>query len=180
MARRPASARERLFAFGALGVVMTWAVVSHVGVPLWERMSLLQQQATLSEEKTARLRELLRRKPLIEQQHATYTHFWSDESDELIQGAFLDQLEQMAEAAKLHLSVKPRPISQIGKTSRFEVELEVDATQESLLTFLDQLLRWPHLIEIVRLRISTTVSKEYPLRATLVVNKAVFHRLPAS
>ena len=175
MARPLLQPRERKLAVVAAVVIVTWAVVSWIGLPLWDRFHVLQQQAAISEKKLARLRELVLRKPSIERQYQASTTFWSDESDEVLQGAFLDELEQMAGEGHLQISVKPRPIQREGRVSRFGVEVEVDGTQEALFGFLNRLLTSPNLVEVSRLRISTTVSKDSPLRGSLLVSKVVFH-----
>lgn len=167
--------REQQLALTALLVISAW-VFAWFGLPLWDRLSQLEQRATVSQKKLARLNELITRKPLIEQAYQAYAGVFSDESDELIQGVFLDELEQLARAGNLQINLKPRPIQREGKVSHLAVELEVDATQEALLAFLDRLLTRSSLIELDRLRIAATASTESPLRATLLINKVVVRR----
>jgi hypothetical protein len=57
--------------------------------------------------------------------------------------------------------------------------MDVDASQEALFEFLDRLLAWPRLIELERLRIGASPSREFPLRASIVVHKLAI-RAPAS
>jgi len=168
--------RERKLVLAATLAVVVCAGVSWLGFPLWDQFHVLQQQAAVSEKKLERLRALITRKPMIEQQYRAYAAFWSEESDELLQGAFLDELEQLAGAGRLQISLKPLPIQRQGRVSRVGVEVEVDGTQEALLDFLSKLLGSPTLLELSRLRLSTTVSREYPLRGSLLVNKVVFRR----
>jgi len=175
MARTSWSARERKLTIVTVMVILVSVIVSWLGLPLWNRLTQLDQATLVSQKKLARLRELASRKPAIEQAYQAYTPFRSPESDEVIQGTFLDELEQLARAGNLQISLKPRPIQRQGHMSRLGIELEIGATQQALLAFLDQLLTRTSLIELERLRISTTVSKEYPLRATLLVNKVVVH-----
>jgi len=150
-----------------------WIAVAWLGYPLWDRFLFLQQQGEVSARKLTRLQELAQRKPTIEQAYARYAEYLSDQSDEAIQGAFLDELEQLARTGNLDVSLKPLPVQRQGDVRRLGVEVEVGATQDALLNFLDRVFAWPALVEVVRLRISTTVSKERPLRALLVLNRVV-------
>ena len=165
--------REQKLALGAVTIIAVWVVVSALGAPLWERFHELQQRASVSQSKLSRLRELASRKPLIEKAYQASAGYRSDEPDESIKAAFLSELEQLAREHGIPLSLKPRPIQYDGHVSRFGVELDVDATQEKLLAFLDRLLSQPLLVELDRLRISATTSKDYPLRANLLVNRVV-------
>lgn len=175
MARLALQARERKLVLAASVILITWGMMTWFGFPLWDQFQTLQQQATVSGKKLARLRELVARKPLIEQQYRAYAGFWSEESDELIEGAFLDELEQLARSGQLQISVKPRPVQREGSVSRLGVEVDVDGTQAALLGFLQQLLAAPSLIELARLRVSTTVSTDRPLKGSVLVSKIVFH-----
>ncbi len=165
--------RERKLALSAVIVVATWVIVASLGQPLWQRWHDLGQQTTVSQEKFDRLRRLASRKVAIERAYREAAHFLSTEPEDLVQRAFLDELEALARAGNLQISLKPRPIQRDGRVSRLGVELEVDATQEALLAFLDGLLSRPSLIELERLRIAATSSQDSPLRATLLVNKVV-------
>ncbi len=171
--------RERLLTLVVVIVVTLWIVLSRVGEPLWSRLTTLGQQREVSQKKIARLQGLIRRKPSIEAAALRYAIFRSDEPDELLQRAFLDELEHVAGAGNLQVSLKPRPIERQAQSSRLGVELEVDATQDALFGFLDRLLSSPNLIELDRLRISTTASKDAPLRAILVINKIVLKQNPS-
>lgn len=170
---RGKSYREQKLALAAIAVISLWVVVSWLGLPLVDRFTQLERYATVSRKKLARLRELASRKPVIEQAYDAYAAYRSGESDESAKTAFLNELEGLAQGGGLQLSLKPRPIQRDGPISRLGVELTIDATQEALLAFLDRLLTQPSLIELDRLRISATTSKEYPLRAILVVNRVV-------
>ena len=57
---------------------------------------------------------------------------------------------------------------------RLALELDVEATQQELLTFLDRLFGSSDLIEVESLRIATSASPERPLRANLTLTKAIF------
>ena len=60
--------------------------------------------------------------------------------------------------------------------SRFEVELDVDGSQQELMTFLDALLRMPKLIAVERIRISSVPAKADLLCANLVIQKLTLHQ----
>ena len=173
MAGTPFSSRERSLALLAGMIIVLWALVSILLLPLWSRFADLQSTMSGARAKLERLQQLANQKPKIEQRSQSYAPFWSDEPDEALRSAFLDELEQLAASVSLQLNLKPRPSQQEGHVSKLGVELEVDATQEALLAFLDLLFKQPSLYEIDRLRISSSASKDFPLRATLTVNKVV-------
>ena len=172
-AKRNLLPREQQLAIAALGVMVSWVVVSWIGLPLWNHLNQLDQQRLLAEKKLTRLKELASRKPIIEQAYQRYARFRSAEPDERIQQAFLNELEQLGQGGEFSMNLKPRPAQRQGDVTRFGVELDVEATQQDLLAFLDRLLASASLLELERLRISTTASKDHPLKATLLVNKVI-------
>ena len=168
--------RERLLATIAGMVIATWVVVSWIGLPLWDRLTELQERAQLGGQKLQRLQALAHRHPSRVKTPSTDPAFWSSASAEELQRLFLDELDGLARAGKLQLNLKPRPTQRDGSAIRLSVELDVDATQESLLSFLDQLLRKSWLVELERFRITTTASNDYPLRAALLLTKIVLRK----
>lgn len=172
----PLSSRERTLAVATGIVIFIALLVSQVGLPLWDRVELLQQQAGASGEKIARLRKLADNRPSIERKHRQYAPFFSEASDERLQGELLDALEQLAASSQLQLNLKPLAVQRDGRVTRCGVEVEVDGEQGGILDFLDRLLNSPDLIEVDRLRFSTSASRDLPLRATLVVTKIVLRQ----
>ncbi len=168
------SPRERLLALGAVVVIAMWALVSGIAWPLLDRLTHLQQQAFVSQQKLSRLRELARRKSAIEHAYQAHAGYRSQDADEPLQSAFLNELEQLA-AGSLQMSLRPGRIVRAGSVSRLGVEVDVEATQEALLSFLDRLFTSSSLVELERLQISSSASKESPLSATFVLNKVVIH-----
>ena len=164
--------RQQLLLFAAIGVV-GWGVVSLSAMPLWMKLHHLEEQGMVSQKKLVRLRELANRRNVIDQAYQRYAAVWSKESEEVAHRAFLDELEQLAQADQLQLNLKPRPIEREGDVVRVGVELDVEAAQPALFAFLDRLFSQASLIELERLKISTTPSADHPLRATLVVNKVL-------
>lgn len=168
---RPFSVRERTLAIATVALVSAWFAVSGLVLPLWDRLSLLQQQGEGSQEKLARLQALADQQGTIEQRHQRYGVFFSDQPAERLQSEFLDELEQLAGGGNLQLDLKPQPIRQDGRLSRVTVELEIDGTQAAILGFLERLLTSPSLVEVERFRLSTTTSSDRPVQASLVVTK---------
>jgi hypothetical protein len=173
MGRGRLAPREQKLVLLAAVLIAMWVVVSRIGRPLLDQLTQLEQRTSASQQKLDRLRELADRHPSIERAYQAYAVYRSEESDESGQGAFFSELEELAQSVGLQLSLKPRPIQRDGSLSRLKVELDVEATQEKLLAFLDRLFAHPSLIELDRLRISASASKAYPLKATLLVNKVV-------
>ena len=167
------SARERRLAVVVAMLISVWAAAVWIAQPLWNRFTDVYQQAAVSRTKLMRLRELARRAPAIEQTYQRYVDRLSTEPPALLQRQLLNELEQLAREASVQINLKPRPVGEDGQVDRLQVELDVDAPQAALLAFLDTLFSSASLIDVERLRISTTASKEYPLRATMLVNRAV-------
>ena len=173
MTKRRASWRETALAWAAAMIIICWVGLSLVGEPLWKRSADLERQMMVAQKKLERLQQLAARQGAIEQAVRAWSQFWSDQPDEQLQQEYLEELERLAATKDLHLNVKPHPIRRQGEVSRFEVELEVESSQEQLLAFLDQLLAHPSLLELDRLRISSTASKDHPLKADCVISKVV-------
>ena len=169
------SSRERTLTLGVVLLVGMWGVLSWIGWPLLDQFQQLEQQVKVASKKLEKLQGLSNRRPAIEQAYQRYAAFRSGESDELSQGAFLDELEQLARAGNVQISLKPRPVQRQERVSRLGIEVEVASTQEAILAFLDRLLASPSLVELDRLRLSTTASKDAPIKATLIINKVVVH-----
>ncbi len=173
---RRLSARERHLAIVTAALVGTWFVVSLVVLPLWDKLSLLQEQGGGSEEKLSRLQTLVSRRGEIERQHQRYSAYFSRDPDEILQSAFLDELEGLASTEGLQLDLKPQAIERRDRLNRVSVELEVDGTQEAVLGFLERLLTSPQLIEVERFRISTAASVDRPVEASILVTKLVLRQ----
>lgn len=163
--------RKRVLVVG-VGLV-SWLVIGWGGVPLWHRLTHLEQESSSSRQRMAQLQELLRRQPVIEQQARAYANFSSDESEEMAQRRLLDELEAWAGEANVQLNLKPKPIQREGTVSRLGVEVELDSTQDALLAFLDRVLTAPALLELDRLQISATASNDALLRAHLTVSRVL-------
>ena len=176
-ARTGENRRVVLIAVAAAGV-LGWGLLSGLALPRWARLQQLREQATISEKKIERLRRLVKRKPAIEQAYQRDADMRSADPDPIIQRIFLDELEQLTQGRNLQMNLKPKTAPDDRQSDRVVVDVEIDATQDSLLEFLDQLFAWPRLIELERLIISASPSKEYPLRASLTVNKVILR--PAS
>lgn len=167
------SLREQRLAFVTGVVLLTGGIVSWVVAPRWQRLAELREQAALTLEKLQRLEALARQRPDIDAAYQGYAALVSSDDPEAAQRRFLDELDLLAQGAQLHLDLKPQPIQAAETLKRVSVEIDVQTTQDALLAFLDQLLTQPALIELERLRISTAVSAEAPLRANLVVTKVL-------
>jgi Tfp pilus assembly protein PilO len=162
--------RERLLALSTGGLVGTWAVVSLLLQPLWDRQTELREQVDTQTQRLESYRRLLEDAPVIERRYLDIAPYFEDDT-EAAQGAFLDQLETLSRAANLRLNLKPRSTKPDPKLDRFEVELDVEGSQQGVFEFLDAILSMPKLIQIERLRIASVPSREQLLRANLVIQK---------
>ena len=163
--------RERRLALLAAMLIGCWVVVSWVVLPLCDRVRDLRLRVEAHTERLRSLGHLLAHAPEIERDAAAYAGYLEAADTEQASRAFLEELETLARRSNVELNLKPRPGKREERLSRFEVELDVEGSQPSLMAFLDELLRMPKLITIERLRISTAPAKPDLLRATLVLQK---------
>lgn len=163
--------RKRLWIVG-IGL-LSWLVIGWGGLPLWHRLTHLEQEASSSRQRVGQLQELLGRQSDIEQRAQAYARFSSADSEDVLQRRLLDELEQWAVDTNVQLNLKPKAIQREGTVSRLGIEVELDSSQEALLAFLDRLLRAPSLLELDRLQISATASKEFPLRTQMTVSRVL-------
>ena len=164
--------RVGVIALVAMAVV-GWGLLSAVALPSWTKLRELHQQSQVARKKLVKLQRLAGRKPAIEQRYAADAAYIAVEPSADVKRTFLDELEQLTQGPDLQLTLKSRPPVEENGVTRIPVEVEVDATQDSLMQFLDRLLAWPRLVEIDRLRIGMGPSKELPLRGELLVNRVV-------
>ena len=172
MSRLRLSLRECRWIVATAIFCAAWWSVTGLALPLWDRLSVLEERASVSRKKLDRLQELAARRPTVEQAYARHRALLvpADQSEEQLQRALLETLEELARSQQLQIDLRPRPVQDAGGLRRVGVELTLDATQERVLAFLDQLLSVPHLLEIERLRLAANASPERPLRLTLTVN----------
>ena len=166
------SAREQKLLLVAV-ILLALGVLWGVGRPLWSRLRQLTQRTSASSQQLERFRELAARTSVIERKAQAYAPLVSTEPEELLQRQFLDELEQWARVENLQINLAPRPIQREGSVSRLGVELDVDASQDVLLAFLDRVLNAPSLIELSRLQISAGTSHDSSLKASLLVDKVI-------
>ena len=168
MALRP---RERRLALIAGVVIGCWLFVSWLAQPLWDQVKDLRLHVEQQTEKLEALNRLARRTPTIEERYRRSAPYLAGGDDERAQSVFLNELELLSRGSGLHVNFKPRPSKRDERVSRFEVELDVEGTQGTLLTFLDRLITMPKLMAIERLRIATIPTKANQLRANLIIQK---------
>ena len=174
-APRTLGPRERRLALVAGAVVGCWILISWIVQPLWDRTRDLHARVQLHTEKLHALSQLLTRVPSIERDYQRVAGYLVAEEDERAHSAFLNELEALTRRSGLQMNLKPRQATRSEeRVSRFEVELDVEGSQGSLLTFLDELLSMPVLIVVERLRISIVPAREQALRANLVIQKLTF------
>ena len=162
--------RERRLAFIAAMALLSWAVVSLIVQPLWDRVRELQLQVETQLEKLDAVNRLLAQEPSVSRRHQALAGHLQLEGGDQPEGSLLDELEALSRQSNLKLNLKPHPVKP-GQVSRLEVELDVEGSQEKLLAFLDALFGLPRLVAIERLRISSIPTKEQQLRASLLIQQ---------
>jgi len=145
--------------------------LSWVVQPLWHQVHALGLHVETQMSKLAAVTRLLAHSAAIARAYQEARPYLEVSDDEQTRGTFLDQLETLAQRSHVQLNLKPRPVLSDERLSRFGVELDVEGPQESLLAFLDALLRLPRLMTVDRLQLSTVPTKTDTLRASLLVHK---------
>jgi hypothetical protein len=166
--------RERRLAIGAGVVIGCWALVSWIVQPLWDRAAAARLHAGTRTERLEAIGRLLVQSPAVEREYAAVAGYFQAGDDAQLQSALLNELETLARASSIQLGLKPRPVKRQDRMSRFDVELDVEGTQEHLLTFLDALLRMPRLVAVERLRLTGVPLKPDLVRATIVLQHLSF------
>jgi len=162
--------RERRLAFIAAMVLLSWAVVSWIVQPLWDRVRELHLQVETQLEQLEAVNRLLAQEPGVLRRHqALAGRLRMEEDGSQPDGSLLDELEALSRQSNLKLNLKPHPVKP-GQVSRLDVELDVEGSQEKLLAFLDAIFDLPRLVTIERLRISSVPTKEH-LRASLLIQQ---------
>lgn len=168
--------RERRFALIAMALVVCWLLVSVLVQPLWDRVHSLQLHIQTQTEKLDALNRLLKQTQAVAQGYQAASMYLETDDDERAQSTFLDALETLSQSSSVQLNLKPRPAKREGHMSRFEVELDVEGSQEHVFGFLDALLGMPRLLTIERLRISSVPAKDELLHANLMIQKLTVHQ----
>ena len=166
--------REFRMAMIAGGLISCWGVVSLIVQPLWDRNRDLRLEVETRTERLSVVSRLLEQAPAIEnnyQQIAPYLQ----QNDDASQGAFLNELENLSRQSQVRMNMKPRAVKQESRVDRYEVELDLEGTQEQIMSFVDAVLRLPKLITVERLRLISAPTREQLLRANLVLQKLSLH-----
>jgi hypothetical protein len=127
-------------------------------------------------EKLQSFSQLLTQAPAIVREHRERARYLETEPNEQIHRGFLNELESLSRQSNVQLNLKPRPIKETERATRFEIEVDIEGRQEHVMAFLDGLLAMPRLMSIERLRISGIPSKPDLLRANLVVQRLILRQ----
>ena len=148
-----------------------WFFLTWVVQPLWGRLTSVTEHIESQQEKLATLNRLLSDTQAVANDQAVVGPYLTQKSGGETEGEFLIVLEGLSREASIHLNLKPRPVKIKDRISRFEVELDVEGSQQQIMTFLDALLQSSKLIAFERLRISSVPAKADLLRANLVIQQ---------
>lgn len=166
--------REFRLAMIAGGLIGCWGVVSLIVQPLWDRNNDLRLEVETRMERLGAVSRLLEEAPRIESQYQQIAPLLQG-NDDASQGAFLNELEALSSEAQVRMNMKPRAIKQEGRVNRYEVELDVEGSQDQILAFVDAILKLPKLMTIERLRLLSAPTREQRLRANIVIQKLSLH-----
>ena len=161
--------RERRLALIAGVFIGCWGLISGVAHPLWVRGRDLQAHMQTQSEKLRSISRLLASATTIERTYQQVAPYLELGDDDRVQRACLAELETLSRQSGIKLNLKPHPMRREERTSRFDVDVDVEGSQQELLAFLDTLLRLPRMMTIERVRIATVPARENVLRANLSV-----------
>ena len=163
--------RERRLALVAGVLIGCWLFVSWVVQPLWERLRDLRLETETKTEKIEAISRLLAKAGSIKQAYQrSAPYLASSGSDDRTGAAFLNELETLSRSSNVQLSLKPHQPKDEERMSRFDVELDIEGSQQNLMEFLDALFRLQKLIAVERFRLSIIPAKTDTLRAYLLLN----------
>lgn len=162
---------ELRLALFTVGLVVCWGVLSFIVQPLMDRHRDLQLQVTTQQEKFEALAALMQQASVVDKHYQAVAPYLPSDNEDQAQHDLLNELEELSRQANLRLNMKPRQAKKEERINRFEVELDVEGSQQNVLSFLDAILTMPRLITVERLRIATIPTKEQLLRANIVIQR---------
>ena len=165
----------RLLLYAAV-IFGCWAFLSWVVQPLWDHMRDLQLQVGTRQEKLESLNRLLKQAPAILREHQQLARYLETDDTEQVRRGFLNELESLSRQSSVQLNLKPRPLKEAERATRFEVEVDVEGSQGQVMEFLDGLFAMPRLMTIERLRVSGIPSKPDLLRTNLVIQRLILRQ----
>lgn len=162
--------RERRLVLIAGIAIGCWAFMSWIVQPLWDQAGVLGEHIERQEQRLHAMGRVLAQAASVEQDSTGGLAADVMETEDT-QRVFLGELESLSRTSDVRVNLKPRPVARDGKLSRFDVELDVEGSQDALFGFLDALLGMPRLLTVERLRLSSVPMKEHHLRASLVIQR---------
>lgn len=173
----PLGPRERRLALAASLLIGCWLLVGWVVGPLWERIQAVQTRTQANREKIEALTRLLEQAGTTASGYRReVVGYVESASQEGAAGeALLQELEALSRSSGVQVDLKPRPGKAEAQFNRLEVEVNLEGSQEDVLTFLDGVFRMPRLLTIERLRLSANPIKGDLLRANLLINDLSLH-----
>jgi len=164
-------ARRQLLVMAGFALV-GWVLAWHVGLPLWTQWRQVKAEISAARSRLNDARQLAARHAAVEQACQAYPDAWSDDSEAVLQRVWMEELDAVARAAQLRVELVPKPTHVQGRRTQLNLEVAVEATQETFLGFLDKLLTSTSAIQLDRLQVVTAASSS-AVRATLVLSKLV-------
>lgn len=148
------------------------------GIVLWDQFLDLRQTAQTSLQRLHSLHELAGRLSHEGIMAEADAKGGSADSEERLLQRFLEDLARWAREEDSQLTLKPRPIQRGRVGVQLMVEVDVEATQDHLMKFLDRVLGDASLVVVERFRLAPSGVATVPVRATFMLNKPVVQTLP--
>jgi hypothetical protein len=120
-------------------------------------------------------RRLIERASAIDTKYQAILPYVQAARGEDAEAVFLHELETLSRNAQVHLNLKPRQVKTQDLARRFEVELDAEGGQTSILQFLDGIFTMSKLVSFERIRLSTVPGKEGVVRANVVIESVAFN-----
>jgi Tfp pilus assembly protein PilO len=140
--------------------------------PLWQRIQAVQTRARANREKIKALTRLLEQAGTVasDYQREVAEYVEPASQGEAAGEALLQELEALSRSSGVQVDLKPRPGKAEAQFTRLEVEVNLEGSQQEVLTFLDGVFRMPRLLTIERLKLSANPVKGDLLRAHLLLH----------
>lgn len=153
----------------ALGWVLgVWGLADLSG-----RLAQRRQEVKTAQLQVQKYHAIVALKPRIASAYQAYASAFEPGSTRIGPQAFLEELEGCADGS-MQLNLKPQALRNQAKDAdakHLGVEVELEATQQGVMAFLDRLFALPSLVELERFHIAASASAEHPLKASLLVSK---------
>ena len=171
MTEGPKKTHERMLA--AMAVVVIAGAILGVWViePLIGKIGQARSEIEGKKTKLESVKRLIGESTRVNQEYQALAEFYEDQTGGVAPHAILDEIETLSSQLNLQLNLKPRGLKHDEDMEYFEIELEVQGSQDPMMSFLDELLRLRTLMLVERLRVTNAPTREHKLQANILLRQ---------